>query len=219
MHLCGIERDFWGANAIVAAQIPIAGGMALSNQLRKNNKVAVVFFGDGASCEGVFFETLNMAALWKIPLLFVCENNGFAISVPTRNAIPIQNIADRALGFGLPGVCLDGNDPQEVFLAVRDAALRARSGVGPTLIECKTVRWERHSAISAGKYDNDDEANKWKRADPIPRLEKIMRERGVSESDLALCRERAQRANDEALQFALASQPPAASTVSDFVFA
>ena len=151
MHLCDVDRDFWGTNAVVAAHIPIAGGMALANQRRGNGRVTTVFFGDGATCEGAFFETLNMAALWKIPLVFICENNGYAISVPTSMAMPIENIADRALGFGLPGVTIDGNDPVEVYTAVSEAAARARRGVVvQRWSSAKPVRWERHSAISAG---------------------------------------------------------------------
>ncbi len=219
MHLCDVKKDFWGTNAVVAAHIPIAGGMALANKLKKNNRVTVVFFGDGATCEGAFFETLNMATLWKVPLVFVCENNGFAISVPTKMAIPIENISQRAQGFGLPGVTVDGNDPVPVYNAMKEAVDRARRGEGPTLVECKTVRWERHSAISAGKYENDEAANAWKRADPIPRLEAALRERGVKDDAMASRREKAKRVNDEALAFAVDSSYPEPSTVGEFVFA
>jgi pyruvate dehydrogenase E1 component alpha subunit len=220
MHLCDVSKDFWGTNAIVAAHIPIAGGMALSNKLRNNDRVTAVFFGDGASCEGAFFETLNMATLWKVPLIFICENNGFAISVATRMAIPIDRISDRAAGFGLPGVTVDGQDPAAVHAAVSAAAARGRAGEGPTLIECKTTRWERHSAISAGKYENDDAMNAWKRADPIPRLEARLREsHDVSEDQLAAARARAKSINDEALAFAIAAAPPSPATVADFVYA
>ncbi len=219
MHLCDVKKDFWGANAIVAAHIPIAAGMALANQLRRNGRVTVVYFGDGASCEGAFFETLNMAVLWKAPLLLVCENNGFAISVPTRRAIPLENIAQRGDGFGLPGVVVDGNDPVKVFEAAQEAAARARSGGGPTLLECKTVRWERHSAISSGKYENEEEATQWKRADPIPRFEKALRDMGAADSDLEESRRRAKQLNDAALEFAIQSPPPAAGSEADFVFA
>lgn len=219
MHLCDVNRDFWGTNAVVAAHIPIAAGMALSNKLRQNGRVTVVYFGDGASCEGAFFETLNMATLWKVPLILVCENNGYAISVQTRQAIPLENIADRAAGFGLPGVTVDGNDPLKVFGAMKDAVARARRGDGPTLVECKTVRWERHSAISAGKYENEEEATKWKRADPIPRFEKALREMGAADADFEERRQRAKQVNDEALAFAISSEPPKPETVGDFVFA
>jgi pyruvate dehydrogenase E1 component alpha subunit len=219
MHLCDVEKDFWGTNAVVAAHIPIAGGMALSNKLRKNNRVTAVYFGDGATCEGAFFETLNMAVLWQVPLVFVCENNGYAISVPTHMAIPIENIAQRADGFGLPGVTVDGNDPAQVFGAMSTAVARARDGQGPTLVECKTVRWERHSAISAGKYENEEEAMKWKKADPIPRFAKALREKGVAESELEARRERGKLINDEALEFALQSEPPGVESAGDYVFA
>ena len=219
MHLCGVSRDFWGTNAVVAAHIPIAAGMALANQLRKNGRVTVVYFGDGASCEGAFFESLNMATLWKVPLVLVCENNGFAISVPTRMAIPIENISQRAAGFGLPGVTVDGNDPLLVFDAMTEAVVRARRGDGPTLVECKTVRWERHSAICAGKYENEEEAMKWKKADPIPRFEKFLREQGATEDALAERRSRAKKVNDEALEFALHSEFPKPESVADFVLA
>lgn len=219
MHLCDVKRDFWGTNAVVAAHIPIAGGMALSNKLRKNGRVTVVYFGDGATCEGAFFETLNMATLWKIPLVLVCENNGYAISVQTHQAIPLENIAQRAEGFGLPGVTVDGNDPLMVFGAMKVAVARARAGDGPTLVECKTVRWERHSAISAGKYENEEEATKWKRADPIPRFENTLRKLGVTDADLEERRQRAKQLNDEALAFAIQSESPKPETVADFVFA
>jgi pyruvate dehydrogenase E1 component alpha subunit len=219
MHLCDVAKDFWGTNAVVAAHIPIAAGMALSNKLRGNGRVVVVFFGDGASCEGAFFETLNMAALWKVPLVFVCENNGYAISVPTSMAVPLESIAQRASGFGLPGASVDGNDPAAVFRAMTEAVARARDGGGPTLLECKTVRWERHSAISAGKYENADAMNAWKRADPIPRLEKELRKQGVAEDDLRALKERAQAINAEALLFAIQSEPPSRESVGDFVFA
>lgn len=219
MHLCDVEKDFWGTNAIVAAHIPIAGGMALSNLLKKNRRVTVVYFGDGASCEGVFYETLNMAVLWKVPLVFVCENNGYAISVATEKAIPIKDISQRADGFGLPGVTVDGNDPVAVYDAMATAVAHARSGNGPTLVECKTTRWERHSAISAGKYTDDDAANRWRKVDPIPRFEKTLLEKNVSQEELDQCRKNAQAVADGALEFAKASDFPDPDTVSDYVYA
>jgi len=219
MHLCDVSKEFWGNNAIVAAHIPIAAGFALSNKLRHNGRVVAAFFGDGATCEGAFFETLNMATLWKVPLVLVCENNGFAISVPTKMAIPVENISQRAAGFGLPGMTVDGNDPNLVYDAMKQAVTRAREGGGPTFIECKTVRWERHSAISAGKYDNDEAMLAWKRADPIPRLEKVLRAAGVAQHELRTRQERAKALNDEAMKFAIDSPVPAPESVADFVYA
>lgn len=219
MHLADVTKDFWGTNAIVAAHIPIAGGMALSSKLKKNGKVTTVFFGDGASCEGVFFETLNMAVLWKLPMVFVCENNGFAISVPTSKAIPLENISQRAAGFGLPGVTVDGNDPLAVYEAMREAVGRARAGEGPTLVECKTTRWERHSAISGGKYENNEEARKWTRVDPIPRFEKVLEEKGLPRAEIEHAREAAKAAADAAVAFAAESAPPSVEALGSHVYA
>lgn len=219
MHLCDVSKEFWGSNAIVAANIPIAGGMALSNKLKNNDRVVVTFFGDGGSCEGVFYETLNMAVLWELPMVFVCENNGFAISVPIEKAIPVENISQRADGFGLPGVTVDGNDPMAVYGAMQTAVERARRGEGPTLVECKTIRWERHSAISGGKYEDEDQAKKWTKVDPIPRFEKVLEKEGISREKLDCLREEARVAANAALKFAMASPVPKADELADFVYA
>ncbi len=219
MHLCDVSKEYWGSNAIVAAHIPIAGGMALAHKLRKSDRVTAVFFGDGATCEGVFYETLNMAVLWNLAIVFVCENNGYAISVPTKKSISVENISQRASGFGLPGVTVDGNDPTAVFNAMRDAVDHARSGKGPTLLECKTTRWERHSAISGGKYDSPEEAKKWSRVDPIPRFEKELEARGTSRADIELCRSRARKVADDALEYAKQSPTPKPESVGQFVYA
>ena len=219
MHLCDVSKDFWGTNAIVAAHIPIAAGMALAAKLRHEERVVAVFFGDGASCEGVFYETLNMAVLWQLPLIFVCENNGYAISVPIAKAVPVENISQRADGFGLPGMTVDGNDPLAVFEAMREAVGRAREGIGPTLLECKTTRWERHSAISGGKYASKEEEKKWMRVDPIPRFEALLVETGVSRERLDTIREEARSACDDALAFAKDSSPPGPEMIDRYVFA
>jgi TPP-dependent pyruvate/acetoin dehydrogenase alpha subunit len=219
MHLGDVSKEYWGTNAIVAANIPIAGGMALANKLRGNDRVTATFFGDGGSCEGVFYETLNMAVLWELPIVFVCENNGYAISVPVNKAVGVENIAQRADGFGLPGITIDGNDPLAVYGVMKEAVARARSGGGPTLVECKTIRWERHSAISGGKYESDEAAKQWMRADPIPRFERTLKESGVTQKLLDQCRQRAQCAADEALEFAKASANPDPDSVDRYVFA
>lgn len=215
MHVCDVSRGLLGTNAIVAGHIPIAGGVALASKLRHSREVTVCFFGDGAACEGEFFETLNMAALWRLPLIFICENNGYAISVPVSLMQSTPDIADRARGCGITAVIVDGNDP----LAVRDAAAAAKTAGGPAFIECKTVRWERHSAFSSGKYANPEEAHKWKSVDPIPRLAARLRESGVDEAELEARAERAGRAVEEAVQFALDSPYPPPESVLEGVFA
>lgn len=220
MHLCDVRREFWGTNAILAAHVPIAAGMALANKKRGNGKVTAVFLGDGATSEGAFLETLHMVALWKLPLVIVCENNGYAISVPTHVGKSVEDIAQHAAGFGLAGDIVDGNDPILVHEAMTRAVERARGGGGGTLLECKTVRWERHSAISAGKYENEEEAMKWKKADPIPRFEKrLTKEFGVDPAKLAALKDEANREVDEALAFAKESPLPDPGEVDAYVYA
>lgn len=219
MHLCDPQHGFIGTNAIVAAHIPIAGGVALANKLRKNGSVTLCLFGDGASCEGEFFETLNMAALWKVSLIFVCENNGFAISVPTNLSQSTPDIADRGRGFGIPSVIVDGNDLLAVRAAVGDAVERGRRQEGPTLIECKTTRWERHSAFSAGRYENPEEATKWKKVDPVPRFKVYLIELGASPEGLAEAEAQARAQIEEGVAFARNSEFAAPDSVFEGIFA
>ena len=175
MHLSEPSVGLISTNAIVAGHIPMAGGAALSCRFRKTGQVVLCFFGDGASCEGEFFEAMNMAMLWKVPLVFICENNGVAISVPTSKSQATPDIADRARGFGMPAAIVDGNDVLAVRDAVSDGVERARADGGPTFVECKTVRWERHSAFSAGGSDPVEQRLAWQRVDPIPRFRKSLR--------------------------------------------
>ena len=176
MHLSEPSVGLMSTNAIVAGHIPMAGGAALSCQFRQTEQVVVCFFGDGASCEGEFFEAMNMAMLWKVPLVFICENNGLAISVPTSKSQATPDIADRARGFGMPAAIVDGNDVLAVRDAVAVAVERARTAGGPTFVECKTVRWERHSAFSAGGSDPVEARRLWQQVDPIPRFRNALLE-------------------------------------------
>jgi TPP-dependent pyruvate/acetoin dehydrogenase alpha subunit len=219
MHLCDKKRGFIGTNGIVAAHIPIAGGAALAAKLRGTKQVVLCFFGDGASCEGEFFETLNMASLWKVPLIFICENNGYAISVPTALSQCTPDIADRARGFGIPGIIVDGNNVLAVQQATSDAVQRARQGLGPTLLECKTVRWERHSAFSAGKYANPEEAQKWKTVDPIPRFRKMLLSEGITPEQISEEEAAARTLIDAAVEFATQSPAPNLDSLYEGTFA
>jgi pyruvate dehydrogenase E1 component alpha subunit len=219
MHVCDVSTGLLGTNAIVAGHIPIAGGVALACKLRQSGQVTACFFGDGASCEGEFFETMNMASLWKLPLLFICENNGWAISVPVSQSQSTPDIADRARGFGMQAMVVDGNDILAVRDAVRNAASWAREGRGPVLIECKTVRWERHSAFSSGKYANPDEAQRWRRVDPIPRFAAALAERGVAADALAAEDIAAAALVQEAIDFAVGSPLPRPESVYEGIYA
>jgi acetoin:2,6-dichlorophenolindophenol oxidoreductase subunit alpha len=219
MHLCDKEKGFIGTNGIVAAHIPIAGGAALAAKLRGTKQVVLCFFGDGASCEGEFFETLNMASLWKVPLIFICENNGYAISVPTTLSQSTPDIANRARGFDMPGVVVDGNNVLAVQLATAAAVQRARQGAGPTLLECKTVRWERHSAFAAGKYANPEEAQKWKTVDPIPRFKKMLLVEGITQEQLNHEEAAARQVIEAVVEFAINSPAPDLDSLYEGTFA
>jgi TPP-dependent pyruvate/acetoin dehydrogenase alpha subunit len=219
MHLCDISHGIFGTNAIVAAHIPIAGGVALSSMLRKTGQVTACFFGDGASCEGEFFETLNLSQLWKVPLVLICENNGYAISVPVSKSQATPDIADRAKGFGMRNAIVDGNDVIAVYRETLSAVEHARSGKGPTLIECKSVRWERHSAFSAGRYEDPEERQRWQKVDPIPRFRRQLLEMGLVEKQLQAVEERAKTVIREAVEFALNSPAPTPESLLEGTFA
>jgi len=209
MHMSDADLGFLGCNAIVAGHIAIAGGVALARQLEGSPGVTVCFFGDGASCEGVFYETCNMAALWKLPLILVVENNEFAISTHVSDSISVPEISLRAKGFGFPGVTVDGRDFYAVYEAAHEAAARARRGDGPTLLEARTVRWSRHSAVAAGGYGSGAEADRWKKTDPIPRFRQELVSRGIlTEEQATEIEQDAGREIDVAVQFAINSPFP-----------
>lgn len=218
MHFSHAGDRLFGCNAIVSGQIPMAGGMALATRIDGGDAVTVVFFGDGASCEGVFYETLNMAALWKLPLVLVCENNEYAISTHYTQAVSVPRISDRAQGFGLPGVHVDGCDYDAVHDAAAAAVERARAGGGPTLIEAKTVRWTRHSAVAAG--GSSEGAEQWRETDPIPRFTDLAIAEGALDAAAAdRIRGQAQAEVERAVEAALAAPyPPLAALTAD-VFA
>jgi len=219
MHICDVSHGIFGTNAIVAAHIPIAGGVALSSMLRNTGQVTVCFFGDGASCEGEFFETLNLSQLWKIPLVLICENNGYAISVPVSKSQATPDISDRAKGFGMRNAIVDGNDVFAVYHEALSAVQHARAGKGPTLVECKTVRWERHSAFSAGRYEDPEERQRWRRVDPIPRFQSRLLEMGILEKDLQTIEKEVKSVIQEAVEFALSSPSPTQESLLQDIFA
>jgi pyruvate dehydrogenase E1 component alpha subunit len=157
--------------------------------------------------------------LWKIPLVLICENNGYAISVPTKLSQCTPDIADRARGFGMPAVTVDGNDLLAVRDATAEAVRRARDGGGPTLIEAKTIRWERHSGFSAGKYASPEEAQRWKTVDPLPRLRRQLLEMGAGAQDLDAEERAARQIVDEAVEFAKNSPQPALASLYEGTFA
>jgi pyruvate dehydrogenase E1 component alpha subunit len=171
MHIADVATGNLGANGIVAGGIPIAAGAALAYRLRGEDRVVACFFGDGAANEGAFHEAVNLAAIWKLPVVFICENNKYGMSFSTEKSFAIENISERAAGYGIPGVTVDGNDVYAVYDAVSGAVTRARAGEGPTLVENVTYRWKGHSKSDKNLYRTREEIAEWREKDPILRFE------------------------------------------------
>src|SRR5260370_1037621 len=169
MHLTDFSHGLIGAFAIVGAWLPVALGAAMSAQLRGTSSVALTFFGDGATNIGTFHEALNMASVWKAPVVFICENNLYGEYSPIRATTPFDDLAIRATAYAIPGVTVDGNDVDAVYNATRTAVERARAGEGPTFLECKTYRYSGHSRTDPAKYRKPGELEAWKSRDPINR--------------------------------------------------
>ena len=170
MHIMAMDKGILGANGIVGGGIPIALGAAYSAKLQNSGKVAISFFGDSASNEGTFHESLNMAAAWDLPIVFIIENNFYGISVDIRSVTKEHQLSKRAVGYGIPGITIDGNDVFAVYEETRKAVERARSGQGPTLIECLTYRWQGHHVGDPAVYRPEEEVAVWRAKDPIARL-------------------------------------------------
>lgn len=221
MHISNLDIGILGANGIVAGGPPIAMGAAFSNKYRGTDQVAATFFGDGASNEGSFHEAANMAALYKLPCVFVCENNGFGEYTSQKRHQAIRDVADRAAGYGMPGVIVDGMDVIAVYEAAGEAIDRARRGDGPTLLECKTYRYYDHVGVRGMgiAYRSDDEVEEWKRRDAIQLLENRMVEQGVLSSEgAAAVHERVREEALEAIEWAEASPYPAVEDLLSDVY-
>ena len=208
MHIADVKIGMLGANGIVGAGIPIAVGAALAIKYREGKQVVLSFFGDGATSTGAFHEGVNMAAIWRLPVIFICENNMYAITTPISRSCALSHVADRANGYGMPGVVIDGND----VLAVRDATLqavnRARKGDGPTLIECKTYRWLGHHMGDDGKYRPPGELDMWKERCPIKNFRQWLSKEGrVTEGELKGVEKETAQEIEAALKFAYDSAP------------
>jgi len=219
MHIADLSKGNLGANAIVGGGIPIAVGAALASKLSGADRVAVVFFGDGASNEGTFHESLNLASVWKLPVIFVCENNGFGITVPTWQSTSVTDIADRSHGYNIPGCVVDGNDVEEIDAAFQKALAHAKAGEGPSLIECKTYRWLGHWTGDPQVYRSREEVEAWKKKCPIIRYRTRLLEQGLfTETELDAIEQAARKSADDAAEFALSSPEPDPAHVLDDVF-
>ena len=221
MHIADFNIGMLGANGIVAGGISIITGAGLAAQMEKKGGVAVSFFGDGASNAGPFHECLNIAAAWKLPMIYVCENNMYAAQTAAAATHAMPDVAGRAAGYGIPGVVVDGNDVFAVYQAASAAVERARGGAGPSLIECKTYRWRAHTE-RAGQPDPRDpvEREAWMHRDPIALLERQLREQGeLDDAALQGMEGEVMRTLEAAVAFAEASPFPLPEQATDDVFA
>jgi acetoin:2,6-dichlorophenolindophenol oxidoreductase subunit alpha len=179
MHIADAATGNLGANGIVAGGIPIAAGAALAQKLQNKDNVVMCFFGDGATNEGAFHEAVNLAAIWNLPVVFVCENNKYGMSFSTEKSMKVDHIAERAVAYGIPGVTVEGNDVDAVYAAAQVAVDRARRGEGPTLVENITYRWKGHSKSDKNLYRTKEEIDDWKALDPIIAFENKVESAGV----------------------------------------
>ena len=220
MHLCDMSRGILGTNGVVGANLPIAVGTALAARVRGSGQVTVAFFGDGAANTGAAHEALNLASVWDLPIVFVCENNLYAEFTPQSVHSKVERIADRAAGYGMAGVTIDGNDAVRVYATAAAAVERARSGAGPTLLEALTYRFRGHHEGDPMRYRSPEELNAWRAKDPIPRFAAWLRERdwlGDAEAAQLVTDVRAEV--DAATQFARQGPWPSAEDTLEDVYA
>lgn len=221
MHICDLELNMLGANGIVGAGAPIAVGAAFANKYRGNDTVSVVFFGDGATNIGAFHEAANMAAALKLPAVFVCENNEYGEYTPRSASMAIDDVVDRAAGYGMPGVMVDGMDAVAVYEAATQAIARARAGHGPSFIEAKTYRYYNHHGVQVMgfKYRTDEEVDMWKARDAIDTHEARLIAGGVmTQAEIDEVRAEVQATVDAAIEFARESPYPEAEAMLEDVY-
>ncbi|MDX7952095.1 thiamine pyrophosphate-dependent dehydrogenase E1 component subunit alpha [Lichenihabitans sp. Uapishka_5] len=220
MHIADVAKGNLGANGIVGGGIPIAVGAALTAKRQKTDRVVISFFGDGANNEGAFHEALNIASVWKLPVVFVCENNRYGMSTSTERSTAVKNVADRAAAYAMPGVIVDGNNFAEVAEASFQAVERARRGEGPTLIESKTYRIRGHSRSDRNRYRTKEEIEEWRGRDPIVAFEADLLALGLlTRADADAVRTEAEKDIEAAVAFASDSPAPTTADLTKFVYA
>lgn len=220
MHIADTTTGNLGANGIVAGGVPIAAGAALSAQMRGTSQVAVCFHGDGAMGEGAWHEGVILAAMWDLPVIFICENNKYGMSMNSEEAFRLEQLSDRAKGYGIPGYTVDGNDVQAVFEVVNEAVTRARAGNGPTFIEAKTYRWKGHSKSDKNLYRTREEIAEWRERDPILAFEqKALAAGSLTSQDIEQVRNEARDELRDAVQKANAAPDASADELLSAVYA
>jgi len=224
MHIADVSLGILGANGIVGAGLPIAAGSGISAQILGKESVTICFFGDGASNRGTFHEAINLASVWNLPVVFVCENNMYGISMPQyradgRKGQNIKDVSDRAVAYGISGVTVDGNDVMAVREAVIEAVKKARANGGPSLVECKTYRWRGHFEGDPTVYRPDEELEQWKKKDPIDRFVKVLKDQEILDDEgYKELRDKVKGQIDEALQFVQDSPEPDVSEITTDVY-
>lgn len=221
MHIADMTVGNLGANGIVAAGLPLGVGAALTSKMKELGYVVLCFFGDGATNEGAFHESLNLASIWKLPIIFFCENNLYGMSGSIKEMTNIESIAVRGSSYGIPSETINGNNILEVIKATQDAVERAKQGMGPTLIEAETYRWEGHSRSDARKYRTREEEKEWKKAkDPIEAFKEILVSNNViNENEFIELNEKAQNQMKEAVKYAENSDDPSLDTLMTDIYA
>jgi len=220
MHIADVERGNLGANGVVGGGIPIACGAGITIKMKGLKRVVLCFFGDGAVNQGVFHESLNLASVWSLPVIFICENNQYAMSTATRIAFNIKDLSLRAASYGMPGVKVDGNDALRVYEEVSKAVSRARDGKGPSFVVCQTYRWKGHSRSDAERYRTREEIAKWKKKCPLKRFGGYLLDRGVlNKEEIEQIEEEVTSSIEQAVDFAQNSSFPSWETLEEDVYA
>lgn len=222
MHLADNSVGIIGESAIVGGGIPLATGCGLSAKVRGTDQVSLCFFGDGAVNQGTFHESLNMASLWKLSVIYLCENNGYAITTSIARSHGQPRIAKRAQAYGMPGVVVDGQDVRAVYEAASEAAARARRGEGPTLIEAKTYRFDEHNVglfVPGAPYRSPEEVEEYKtHRDPVALFRQVLLDHGFSEVELKAIEDEVAKTVDEAIQFGEESPLPDPATLYEYMY-
>ncbi len=220
MHIADVEKGNLGANGVVGGSIGIACGAGITIQMKKLNRVVLCFFGDGAFNQGIFHEAVNLASVWKLPVVFICENNQYAMSTATKIAFNIKDFSLRAQAYGIPGTVIDGNDILTVYREVSQTVSRARTGQGPTLLIAETYRWKGHSRSDAERYRTREEVAEWKKRCPLERFKKYLYKNNILlEEEIEKLEEETHLAIEAAVKFAEESPFPSLDTLEEGVYA
>ena len=213
MHLADFSIGILGESAIVGSALPVAVGAALGSKMQGNDRVVVSFFGDGASNQGACHEAMNLASIWNLPVIFLCENNQYAVTTHFTDTVAVENISDRAQAYNMPGVLVDGQDIMAMYEVTKEAVQRGRSGLGPTLIEARTYRYQEHSEalnrILREEYRSEEELQEWKQRDPIDLFKALLIEQNIySEEEINELQDNVAETVNDALEFARESPYP-----------